>query len=190
MKNGNCVLSNVTRRYLDKFYDILYGMIAGMTDADLSDSISHNFISQMIPHHLAAIEMSENILNYTTLVPLRNIAEGIITEQTQSIEDMLAIDASCSELINSPKDLKRYRDFVNETMRTMFFEMGNACSDNNISADFMREMIPHHEGAIKMSHNALRYDICPQLRPVLYAIIKSQEKGVRQMECLLRRCFC
>lgn len=37
-----------------------------MTGVCLTDSISGNFIMQMIPHHTAAIEMSANILKYTT----------------------------------------------------------------------------------------------------------------------------
>lgn len=42
-------------------------MIQGMTDDELDESISHNFIVQMIPHHKAAIEMSQNLLQYTNL---------------------------------------------------------------------------------------------------------------------------
>ena len=38
-------------------------------------------------------------------------------------------------------------------------------------------MIPHHQGAIRMSENALRYLLCPGLIPLLDAIIVSQKKG-------------
>ena len=75
--------SEVTKRYLCCFYEILDEMIDGMTKAELTDSISHNFIVQMIPHHRAAIEMSHNILNYTTNIPLQDIALQIISEQTK-----------------------------------------------------------------------------------------------------------
>lgn len=183
-------LSNVTKDYLDRFYCILDDMIEGMTSAVLTDSISHNFIVQMIPHHMAAIEMSENLLKYTTFIPLQNIAEGIITEQTKSIENMREIQCGCSELENSCRDVNLYQRRVDRIMKTMFSEMKNAYSTNNINANFMREMIPHHEGAIKMSYNALQYDICPELKPILYAIIKSQEKGVMQMTRLLRSIGC
>ena len=66
--------STVTKNYLARFYDILCQMIQGMTNAKLTDSISYNFIVQMIPHHRAAIEMSRNILQYTTFVPLQPIS--------------------------------------------------------------------------------------------------------------------
>ena len=68
---------------------------------------------------------------------------------------------------------------------TMFHEMDTACSDNNINANFIREMIPHHEGAVKMCENALRFCICPGLGPILEAIISSQTKGIQEMRRLL-----
>lgn len=42
-------LSNVAKDYLSRFYDILDEMIAEMSGAELTGSISHNFIVQMIP---------------------------------------------------------------------------------------------------------------------------------------------
>lgn len=47
-------------------------------------------------------------------------------------------------------------------------------------------MIPHHMGAIRMSENALRFPICPELIPILTAIISSQKRGVQEMEKLLQ----
>lgn len=43
----------------------------------------------------------------------------------------------------------------------------------------------YHRGAIEMSQNALRYPICPELVPILDAIISSQQEGIRKMERLL-----
>lgn len=185
MRN-NCIFSNVTKDYLSKFYCILDQMIQGMTSPELSCSISHNFIVQMIPHHRAAIEMSQNILCYTTDIALQNIALNIIEMQTQSIENMCDIEYSCSMCKNSQQDFCLYQRQFDIITQTMFSEMGNACSTNNINANFMREMIPHHKGAIRMSENALRFDICPELKPILCEIITSQQKGVCEMTQLLR----
>lgn len=182
----NCNFSNVTKDYLSKFYCILDEMIQGMTSPELSCSISHNFILQMIPHHRAAIEMSHNILCYTTDIAIQNIALNIIEMQTQSIENMCDIEYTCSMCTNSQQDFCLYQRQFSTITQTMFSEMGNACSTNNINANFMREMIPHHKGAIRMSENALRFNICPELKPILSAIITSQQKGVCEMTQLLR----
>ena len=54
-------------------------MIRKMTGAQLTGSVSLNFIRQMIPHHRAAVQMSENLLKYRGSGPLAKIAENIIT---------------------------------------------------------------------------------------------------------------
>lgn len=180
-------LSNHAKDYLINFYHILDQLIENMDNAPLNSSISHNFIVQMIPHHEAAIEMSKNLLPHTTCTPLRNIAEQIITEQTKSIEDMKQAECDCNKLLNSRQDVELYQRKVWQIMNTMFTDMGNAPNENQINADFIREMIPHHMGAIYMSKNALKYDICPELCPILLSIISSQERGVRQMQQLLRQ---
>ncbi len=179
-------LSIVAKDYLYRFYEILDEMITSMNSAELTDSISHNFIVQMIPHHMAAIQMSQNILQYTTCLPLQNIALNIINEQTKSIENMKMILCECSELEDTQQDLCLYQRCYQQIAQTMFAEMGDACASNNINVNFLQEMIPHHQGAIRMSENALRYNICHELVPILDAIIVSQCEGVREMECLLR----
>lgn len=85
-------LSSSADCYLNKYQKILNEMIQKMTETELTNSISHNFIVQMIPHHKAAIEMSKNVLCYTENKKLQDIAKGIISEQTKSIENMLEIE--------------------------------------------------------------------------------------------------
>lgn len=177
--------SLATNRYLDCFNEILENMICQMTSARLTHSISYNFMVQMIPHHRAAIEMSNNLLQYTTCIPLQNIALGIIKEQTESIKNMEDILQPCSKLSNSSQSLIHYKQRTNAILEQMFHGMKSACSDNDINISFMREMIPHHKGAIAMAKNTLNYCICPALKPILRSIITSQEKGVCEMEKLL-----
>lgn len=170
--------------YLSDYHHILNQMIHGMTTAHLTDSISYNFMVQMIPHHRAAIQMSRNILKYTMDARLRAIASHIITEQTKSIADMETILCSCGMLQNSRQDLCLFQCQMNHIMSAMFSQMAGAPSTGNVSVDFMLEMIPHHKGAIFMSETALQYPICPELKPILSAIISSQKEGVMQMEYL------
>lgn len=184
--NSTHIFSNVTTAYLNTFHSILNEMIQEMTEAKLINNISYNFIIQMIPHHRAAIQISNNILKYTTNIPLQNIALNLINEQTKSIENMLQIQPHCKSITNSQQDLYLYQRKMNQIMHMMFFEMENAHTTNQINTDFIREMIPHHEGAVKMSENTLQYKICSELKPILEAIITSQEKGIAQMQYLLQ----
>lgn len=178
--------TDCTKDYLTQFYAILEDMIHNMECAQRSDSVSHNFIMQMIPHHQAAIAMCQNVLLYTNNAELRCIAANIIAAQTRSIQNMQSILNQCSCVTNSCQDLNLYDRSFKEVIRTMFHEMGTAYSDNNISANFTREMIPHHEGAIGLCENALHYNICPGLAPILESIISSQAKGIQEMRQLLK----
>lgn len=179
--------SEVTKAYLCRYYEILDEMVQGMTQARLTESISGSFIVQMIPHHRAAIEMSRNLLQYTTCVPLQDIAANIISSQTKSIEALQRVDPQCALVQNQPQDVCLYQRKLQSILGTMFHEMREAPADNRLNADFIREMIPHHEGAVRMSENALRYPICPELVPILQAIIISQKAGICKMERLLKR---
>ena len=183
-----CRFDDAAKEYLYTFYGILDEMIWCMTGADLGNSISYNFIVQMIPHHQAAIEMSKNILKYTDNKELRKIASGIIEEQTKSIQNMLKIKDCCCKMKNSEEDLCSYQSKTEKIMREMFSEMKNACRSNQVSCNFLWEMIPHHEGAVRMSENVLCFPICQELVPILQAIITSQKKGIRQMR-ELERCI-
>ncbi len=178
-------LNSETKEYLNKFYDILDEMVEEMTGAPLTNSISHNFIVQMIPHHRAAIEMSVNILSYSENNALRGIAANIIAYQKKGIEDMRRILLICSSYKNDENSLRLYEKRFKWISSAMFYEMGNSYADNNIDADFMREMIPHHRGAIRMCENLLSFEICPELKPVAEKIILTQKRGISDMEKLL-----
>lgn len=185
-----CMLSNVAKNYISDYYCILDEMICKMTEAKLTESISGNFIVQMIPHHMAAVEMSENILKYTTLVPLQCIAENIVTSQKQGIEEMSRILTSCTEVCSPKCDVCLYQRDTDRILNEMFDQMRSACGDNNINCNFMREMIPHHAGAVRMSENALKYNICQPLVPILKNIIAEQRKGICEMRNLMRNIGC
>lgn len=183
-------LNYVAQHYLSRYHGILAEMIREMTDAELTDSISHNFIVQMIPHHRAAIEMCENILQYLNLTSVHWIAERIVAEQTKSIEALEEAAKHCDMTVNCENDVIAYQTRAWQIMQLMFCEMHCAYADNYISCDFMREMIPHHIGAVRMSENALQYCICPELTPILENIITSQKRGIHQMSLLLKEYGC
>ncbi len=172
-------------QYPETFRGILRNMIHGMTDAGLTDSISHNFMVQMIPHHQAAVEMSCAFLRCSSDKSLRTIASQIITEQTADIASLQQILGCCTLILNDPKSLFHYQNRMNQTMETMFIRMTDAPFTDNIQIDFIAEMIPHHEGAIQMYQNALQYKLCPELITLLNNIIGSQQQGVHQMRRLL-----
>lgn len=190
MKKTTTAFTRNTQKYLDTFGCILDEMIHGMMHARLSNSISHNFIVQMIPHHKAAIQMSHNVLKYTTNPDIECIASHIITEQTKSIENMEQILSCCSQMTNPKKDLCEYQNRIERVFQTMFQRMQNVEAVNSNDCNFLREMLPHHEGAVSFSEITLQYRICPELKPILDSIIVSQKQGICEMKELLCKLSC
>lgn len=85
---SKCPLSNNTKAYIERFECILNEMIDQMSSVSFTESISGNFIVQMIPHHKAAIEMSENALRFSICTELVPLLEAIILSQKKGIREM------------------------------------------------------------------------------------------------------
>ena len=182
MKN-TCLLSEDSKTYLCCFYQILDEMIQSMTTAGLTQSISHNFIVQMIPHRRAAIQMSQNILRFHPSQPVQRFAQRVIDQQTREIAQMEAALPAGSQLANPTADLRLI-------YREMYAKMGSAPENNARAAVFLQQMIPHHQGAVRMAENALKYDVCTELVPLLRTIAVRQRQDIAQMRSLLRASRC
>lgn len=70
--------------------DAMAVMDDGMKRAPMNGMPEHDFITMMIPHHQGAIDMAKAVLLNTKDPELRNLAQGIITEQQNEIRVMQA----------------------------------------------------------------------------------------------------
>ena len=186
-------LNKSAQNYLNEFDEILLNMANRMLNPTLGNSVTINFIRCMIPHHEAAIYMCENLLRYTSFLPLKEEAKSIIKMQTRGVAQMKEIEQT-TKYLNCPLNFNQ--EYLNEYFKitkNMIFRMSNRLRINNINLDFVSEMIPHHEGAIQMCQNLLGYNIDPRLRLVAENIIKEQSEGVQNLyeirQMLLRKYF-
>lgn len=174
------------KKYLCRFDQILSQMANKMLCIDIINNITIDFIQCMIPHHQAAIYMCENLLEYTNYKPLQEIAKNIINTQTNGIEQMKYIKRNAQCFLNCERDVNCYITKYLSITKNMISKMKNSprCIDINLS--FVNEMIPHHEGAIAMCENLLKYCIDPRLKNVAESIINEQSQGVRELKEIQR----
>ena len=80
--------------------------------------------------------------------------------------------------VNTKEYLKKFDKIVDNMANQMLSQ--NIV--NNITLDFIRCMIPHHQAAIYMCENLLKYTNYIPLQEVAHNIIKEQTKGIEQMK--------
>ena len=83
-------VASTTKPFSALMNDAMTRMDESMKRAPMNGVTEHDFITMMIPHHQGAIDMAKALLLYTKDPELRNLAQGIITEQENEIRVMQA----------------------------------------------------------------------------------------------------
>ncbi|MDO4283231.1 MAG: DUF305 domain-containing protein [Clostridia bacterium] len=170
------------REYLEAFDEILCTMKVKMLSNCFANDITTYFIKCMIPHHRAAIYMCENLLQFTDDEALIHISKNIIKTQMMGIKRMQKIYETTAGCYNPREGVNCYVQNYMMITKNMVAKMRNAPRCEDINLNFVNEMIPHHEGAIAMCDNLIKYYIDPRLGEVARSIIEEQSRGVENLK--------
>lgn len=83
-------VASTAKSFAQMMDDAMAVMDYGMRTAPMNGDPDHDFVTMMIPHHQGAVDMAKALLLSTRDPELRNLAQGIITEQQNEIRLMQA----------------------------------------------------------------------------------------------------
>lgn len=185
---NNSTISNEKQGYNEEYTTIFNNMMKAMNAAPNTGNVNLDFVLEMIPHHEGGINMAKAIVKYGSNPEVKKIAENIITSQESQIPIMQQLKAKFEkEKPSSKADSEKYLEEYNKVKDKMFKEMKGVEITNNVDANFLQEMIYHHEGAIGMAKDILKYTKDPELRKLAENIVTTQSKGVEEMTALLKK---
>jgi uncharacterized protein (DUF305 family) len=103
------------------------------------------------------------------------------------------VDCAAMQEANAPQVKVEKTAPITTTTSTEAFEAANAAMHENMmidftgdaDVDFVRAMIPHHQGAVDMAKVLLDHGKDPELQKLGHDIIEAQTKEIAQMQTWL-----
>lgn len=130
------------------------------------------FYSMMIPHHQAAVGMSEKILESTQDPEVEKWAKSIIEAQSKEIDFM-------------QKALENVGGLRENLYLSMEADMAEMLSKTQTDKDFVELMIPHHESAIKMAELVKDRTKTPEILALAHSILTTQQEEIDEFRTWL-----
>ncbi len=143
-----------------------------------------DFMTGMIPHHQGAIDMAKAVLQYGKDPEIKTMAENVIKAQDGEIAMMKAWLGKVDQatLVEAPESAKANEDAMAGMMKNMMMDYSS-----DADADFVKGMIPHHQGAIDMAKVALQYAKDPDVLKLAGDVVKAQEGEITFMRDWLKK---
>lgn len=153
---------------------VMAGMMKSMM-TPLTGKADLDFMQNMIPHHQGAIDMSKAVLQYGKDAEVKSLAENVIKAQESEIAMLKAwLEKTDQNTLAVTPDSMKGNEQAMATMakNTMVPYAGDA------DVDYVKNMIPHHQGAIDMAKVALQFAKDPEVLNLAQDVVTAQESEI------------
>jgi uncharacterized protein (DUF305 family) len=141
---------------------------------------NEQFIDTMIVHHQAAIDASKLALLKAGHKELKDLAQSIITSQTNEINLMKAWHDKWYPNTKSYPNMNMKG--MKETMNGMQLNVLREKTGLDFDLTWLNMMIPHHQGAIIMAQDAQQNSDDQDVKDLAEQIISAQQKEITLMQ--------
>lgn len=149
--------------------------------------IDAHFIEQMIPHHEDAITMSELALEKAQRSEVKELAQNIISSQTEEINQMNEWYRNWfnRELPTGDQVMKNHGMIsgsdLHMGMMGSDMDISNLENSEDFDRAFVEGMIPHHQMAVMMASMLKNGTTKPEMKKLADEIITAQTEEIELM---------
>lgn len=141
------------------------------------------FIDTMTVHHDGAIEMAMLVSTRSQRPEMKELAKSIIDAQRTEVTEMKKWRSKWFG--NAKPAINMDFPGMHAGMTGMDTKKLEMLKANEFDVEFLRQMIPHHEGAIEMAKALKPGDSYPELKHLSEAIIREQSAEIAKMKTWL-----
>ncbi len=137
------------------------------------------FLDTMTAHHQGAVEMAMLAETRAQHSELKEFAASIMYDQEKEIGKMS--EWRDRWFAEKAKAVNMEFPGMSQGMAGMNLKKLESLKGNEFDVEFIRQMIPHHEGAVSMAKDIRKQDSYAELKQLADEIIAAQETEIKQM---------
>lgn len=155
-----------------------------------ANAVDRAFVAQMIPHHGMAVQMAKTAQQRGGHGQIKTLAAQIITAQDKEITQMRAIAKQLGVkpagmptggMDNGTTGADAKTLGLSMDQMGMSMNMGALNTAKPFDRSFIDDMVPHHQGAIRMAREELAEGTDPQLQQIATGIVAAQTREIGEM---------
>ena len=171
--------AQMTTKSQNIYLSIMDTMMVKMDELPLTSIPDFDFLTQMIAHHMGALEMAKYEISHGKNEEMIHLAKSILAEQSSDIQTMKLLISQLP--VNAQKAEKSFEKAMIQSMKVMMENMPPNNKLTDTDKGFAMVMIPHHQAAIEMAVALIQHSQNKQVITFARQLISTEQIEIEQM---------